>query len=347
MEVSVIIVTYNSASCIEACLDSLFKLTHLSFEIIVCDNASTDGTQELIHATYSSVVLVESTTNLGFAAANNRGVERATGRYLAFLNPDTVVEDGWLYPLLNALESDSSIGAVTPMLVFSNDPDRINACGNDIHLSGITYCKDYGRSRYEAEPFEVGAISGAAFVMQRELFLSLGGFEEHLFLYYEDTDLSIRLRLAGLRCCVVPESKVQHDYRGAFSPQKVYYLERNRFLSLFSLMKRTDLLLMFPSLLMVEGLSWGYCILQGRKALAAKTSSWRAVVQDLDWLISRRRRYAVPSNKSALDALTHKLKIQYVGATSRGITLLLDSVAWLAGVPFWIWRIYNKCAKRK
>lgn len=339
MDVSVIIVTYNSAGYIQACLDSVLGTTCRPGEIIVCDNASTDGTPELIRDRYASVILIESEVNLGFAAANNRAAEIATGRYLAFLNPDTVVEGEWLRPLIDVLQANPNVGAVTPMLVFDNAPDRINACGNNVHLSGIAYCREFGKPRYAGKPFEVGAISGAAFVLRKELFCSLGGLEEHLFLYYEDTDLSLRLQLKGLLCYAVPDSVVRHDYQNVFSPQKIYYLERNRLLSLLSLMTWRAFLLMLPSLVLVDALSWGYCLLRGPKALVAKASSWWAVVQHCRWLARRRRQLAVAPNNTRflLGTLTYELEIQYVDARSSGMARVIDFASWLAGIPFLVW----------
>jgi len=338
--VSVIIVSYNSANYIRECLNSIFRLTRQPVEIIVFDNASSDDTQDIIREEYPEVKLIESATNLGFAAANNRAARLASGKYLAFLNPDTVVERDWLEPLLKALESRSDIGAVTPMLVLGSDPDRINACGNDIHFSGLTYCRDFGAPRYEGEPFEVAAVSGAAFMLRKDLFWALGGFEEHFFLYYEDTDLCLRLRLIGFCCVLVPNSKVRHDYHGVFNAQKIYYLERNRLLSIFSLMKCTTLLLMLPSLALVEILSWGYCILHGKKALMAKIAAWCAVLQNSQWLVRRRRQLSIATsnNDSLLILMTHKLKIEYVDTRSKMFLSILNLAGWLAGLPFGVWK---------
>jgi len=347
--VSVIIVSYNSANYIRECLNSILRLTKQPVEIIVFDNASSDGTQDIIREEYPEVKLIESAANVGFAAANNRAAKLASGKYLAFLNPDTVVERDWLEPLLKALESQSDIGAVTPMLVLGSDPDRINACGNDVHFSGLTYCRDFGVPRYEGEPFEVAAVSGAAFMLQKDLFWALGGFEEYFFIYYEDTDLCFRLRLIGFRCVLVPNSKVRHDYHSVFNAQKIYYLERNRLLSIFSLMKCTTLLLMLPSLALVEILSWGYCILHGKKTLMAKIAAWRAVLQNFQWLVRRRRQLSITTsnNDSLLILMTHKLKIEYVDARSKMFLSILNLAGWLAGLPFGVWKTCKGMRKER
>ena len=116
--VSVIIVFYNNAQDISLCLDSLLSQTDGSFEVIAYDNASVDETRSLIRDQYPTVRLIEGDRNIGFAAANNYAVAAATGDVVVFLNPDTMVEPDWLPPLIQALDSDPTVGAVTPRLVF-------------------------------------------------------------------------------------------------------------------------------------------------------------------------------------------------------------------------------------
>jgi GT2 family glycosyltransferase len=333
--VSIIVVTFNNAKDIRACLDSLRAQTYRPVEIIVFDNASTDGTVDSIRIAYSEVRLVESEVNIGFAAANNRAAALAEGDFLAFLNPDTRVDPDWLLPLLQVLESDESVGAVTPSIVLADAPDKLNACGNEVHLSGITYCRDYGKPASDGPPVEVGAISGAAFAIRKDLFLKIGGFEERFFLYFEDTDLSLRLRCTGLRCMVVPHSRVRHAYEAAFGSDKILFLERNRYLSLLSLMSKRILFMMLPSLLVLEVASWGYCVLRGREAMAAKAKAWRDVVRMWPWVRQRRQRYAgnVTNHAYVLGAFSPRLRVQYVGSRTGILARGLGALAWVASAP--------------
>ena len=112
-----------------------------------------------------------------------------------------MVEPGWLRALIAVLESDPTAGAATPQIIFADRPEVVNACGNEVHFSGITYCREYGAPVSEKSPTEVGAVSGAAFVIRKRLFEDLGGFEPTFFLYYEDTDLSLRIRCRGPQVC--------------------------------------------------------------------------------------------------------------------------------------------------
>ncbi|VAW33263.1 hypothetical protein MNBD_CHLOROFLEXI01-2328, partial [hydrothermal vent metagenome] len=246
--VSVIIVTFNSDPYILDCLNALQSQAYQAVEIIIYDNASSDRTISFIQTNFPAVKLMIGKTNLGFAAANNLAANEAKGEFLAFLNPDTIAEPNWLHPLIKTVTTNTTIGAVTPQIVFAHDPARVNTCGNTVHLSGITYCQQYDQPLSKGEPYTVSAVSGAAFVISQKLFEALGGFEERFFMYYEDTDLSLRIHCAGLLCTAVPASIVRHVYKPAFSAQKIFYLERNRYLSLFSLISWQLFLFMMPSL---------------------------------------------------------------------------------------------------
>jgi GT2 family glycosyltransferase len=333
--VSIIIVSFNSVKYVPACLDSLHCQEYEPFEVIVYDNASTDGTQALIREHYPEVQLIEGKSNIGFAAANNCAADLAKGELLAFLNPDTIVAPNWLLPLIDALESDQTVGAVTPELVLTEAPDTVNACGNEVHLSGITYCRRFGMPTSEETPIEVGAVSGAAFVLRRELFEQLGGFEPSFFLFFEDTDLSLRLRCLGFRCLAVPASRVRHDHKPAFTHDKIFYLERNRYLSLLSLMNSWTFVAMLPSLLLMELAVGGYCIMRGRRTLGAKARAWQDVARRLSWVQERRQQYANKciSHAFLLQAFSPRLRIHYLDTNSNLLLRGLEFAGWITAVP--------------
>ncbi|MBK8901481.1 MAG: glycosyltransferase family 2 protein [Anaerolineaceae bacterium] len=341
--VSVIIVTYNSGPFIVDCLEALQATIIQPHEIIVFDNASADNTVQLIQEKFTAVHLQSSNTNIGFAAANNCAAKLATGEYVAFLNPDTIVEANWLQPLLETLAADKTIGAVTPQIVFAHEPDRVNTCGNTVHFSGLTYCEKYGKPVSKTAPYTVSAVSGAAFVMRRDLFSSLAGFEEMFFMYYEDTDLSLRIRCAGYACTAVPNSIVRHAYTSSFSPRKMFYLERNRYLSLFSLMNGWLLLLMAPSILLMEFVSWGYAVLQGKKQVKAKWRAWRALFQERNWIATRRQKLTCAQPTHLIAVFSARLNAQYVSNKNPVLLRGVETAAWLMAAPGlrlakWIYR---------
>lgn len=330
--VSIIVVSFNEIDKIGDCLSDISAQTYLNYEVLVYDNASSDGTPEYIERNFPQVKLTKGTENLGFGGANNRASEQARGKYLAFVNDDAYVTPNWLEPLVNLLEIDDNVGCVGAELLCAEKEKRnIVLChGNDIHLSGIAYLKNNGQIAKPASPIEAGAISGAAFVIRRELFLEIGRFESDFFLYYEDTDLSLRLRLIGKHCIIIPGSIVYHNSESRFGAQKLFFLERNRYLSLFTLMNIKMLALMAPSMLMFELISWGYCLMRGKEAIVSKAKSWQAIYSKRHWIMARRRRQQSIMQKASTDfllrAFTPHIYINYVGSNK-----ILGQISWFLG----------------
>ena len=290
MLVTVIIVNHNGRAHLEKCIRTLFTVTTTKFELIVVDNDSTDGSAQEIAEQFPDVKVIFNKANLGFAQGNNEGARFAHGDYLALLNPDTIVTSGWLEALINALEADPGAGLATSKILLLDQPDRINTAGNNIHLSGLTLCRGMGLSKSAlAEPAEVGAVSGAAFVIRRELFNQLGGFDPAFFMYMEDADLSFRARIAGHRCLYVPDSIVYHDYSLQFGPRKIYYEERNRYLMLLKGLRWSTLLLLLPALLLAEMVTWGYVILRDRRHWSNKLHAYGYIIKQWSKITAGRR----------------------------------------------------------
>src|SRR5262249_1972562 len=160
---------------------------------------------------------------------------------------------GWIDALLEPFATDKTVGLTTSRILLLKEPERVNACGNDIHVSGLTLCRGAGRA---SDGFlrsdKVSAISGAAAAIPAELFERLGGFDEDCFLYLEDTDLSWRARLAGRETLYVSGSIVYHDYELRITAKKVFWQERNRLLMFLKSLRWPTLVLLLPSLVLAE-----------------------------------------------------------------------------------------------
>jgi GT2 family glycosyltransferase len=275
MRASIIIVNYNGLHNLEQCLNSVLKSNDSDAEIIVVDNASQDGSIEMVKQNFPQVSLICLPENVGFGEGNNRGASQANGDYLAFLNPDTVVESNWLKALIEPLETDPSAGMVTSKILLLNKPETINTCGNDIHISGLTLCRGMGCPATDYNLLKsVAAISGAAFALRRDLFNTLTGFDPLFFLYMEDTDLSWRVRLAGYRCLFVPNSIVYHDYTLRFGPRKIFFQERNRYLMLLKCLRWPTLIVLMPTLIFAEVVTWGFTLWRDRSSIRNKLSAY-------------------------------------------------------------------------
>lgn len=328
---SIIIVNYNGGDGLTRCLDSLNRdPASRRYEIIVVDNASSDGSVDTLDVAYPGAKLLRNRENVGFGGANNLGAEQARGPILAFLNPDTVVRPGWLQALTAALQEVPGAGLVTAKILLLDDQQRINAAGNDVHLTGLTLCRGLSQP-FEAysQPAEVGAVSGAAFAIRRELFLELGGFDETFFTYFEDTDLSLRARLAGYRCLYVPDSVVCHEYRLRFGPHKIYYEERNRYVTLLKLYRWRTLLLLAPLLVLGEAVTWGFTLLYDRARWANKLRAYADVFRNRRRIMAGRRRTQAArriADRTLLQTSATRLAYEQVGDgfPSRAAHLLLD-----------------------
>lgn len=288
--VAVVIVTYNGKPYIADCLRSLFSASEDKPEVIVVDNASTDGSAEVVRSEFPDVRVISAQSNLGYGAACNQGALASQSEYIAIVNQDVSSTPGWIEHLIDALDRDPTAAMATPKILLLRDPDRINTCGNTPHYTGITICRGYNRPAPEfAEQEEVASVSGAAFVIRRTVFEELGGFDPTFFLYLEDTELSLRVALAGYRCLYVPEAVVLHDFEPRFSTEKVYSLERNRLVMLLKVYRLRTLLALLPSLLLTEMAVWGYSLLRGQRCLRSKVRAYGWVLAQLPRILRMRR----------------------------------------------------------
>lgn len=272
---SIVLVGYNSADWLPCALPALLSQDYpATFDVIFVDNGSSDDSVELVRRDFPTVRIIESEHNGGYAGGNNLGAEHASGEVLAFVNPDTCADPGWLAELVRPLVRDRSIGMTTSKIVRMDALDTINTCGNEISLSGITTCRAAGSAAGNAAvDVDVAAVSGAACAIRRDLFLRLGGFDDEFFMYLEDTDLSWRVRMAGYRCRLAARSVVAHDYSFHLTPTKTELLERNRYLMLAKNLSLRSLIVLIPAFLAGEMATWGWALSHGPRHTFAKSKA--------------------------------------------------------------------------
>jgi GT2 family glycosyltransferase len=288
-------------------------------EVIVVDNGSMDGTPATARDAAPQATVVEAGENLGFAAGSNRGAAIGSGELLLFLNPDAVVGTGFRDAIELPL-AERRGWAAWQGLVTADGGRTINSRGGDIHFTGIAWAGGAGErvgsgGRSEGEP---GFVSGACMAIPAAEFEEAGGFAEHFFLYHEDVDLSLRLRLAGGRLGVENEARADHDYEFAKGPQKWRRLERNRWATLIRTYPAALLALLAPALLATELALVPISIAGGWGA--QKLASWMDVVRWLPRL--RRERRTIQATRRIEPAafargLTPDLDSTYLGGAGR------------------------------
>lgn len=287
---SVIIVNTNEKNHLEKCLPSISAQTCQNLEIIVVDNASSDNSVSFVKQNFPSVLILQNSKNLGYAGANNVGFSRATGEYVVVLNPDTFLHPNCIEELLRALEHNPQAGLATAKILLMDTPNKLNTCGNTISFTGLAFCRGLEESA-ESYPAEevVAAVSGAAFAIRRSVIEHIGGFDDDFFIYYEETDLSLRAMLAGYKCIYVPSAQLSHQYLFKFSPKKNFLQERNRYYALLKTFRWRTLLILAPSFFIGEIISWGYSIMNGRSHVVNKFRSYLWLLQNFRQVLKKRQ----------------------------------------------------------
>ena len=238
IRLSIITINYNGLKDTCELIDTL-PLEDKSIEVIVVDNASTQDEATVIEQRYPQVKVVRSKENLGFAGGNNLGIKAAQGKFLFFLNNDTVLkpQTSDLRPLITCLESSSIIGMVCPKIKFSWGSQLIQFAGYT-PLSPITMrnkaigCGETDQGQYDTAHFTPYA-HGAAMMVKKEVIEKAGLMPECYFLYYEELDWSMMIRRSGYKIWYEPACTVFHkesQATGQNSPLRTYYITRNRLL---------------------------------------------------------------------------------------------------------------------
>lgn len=228
---SVIVLGMNSKKYLEECLGSIIVQKAPDFEIIYVDNASADDSVSFVKKQFPQVRVVQNDTNSGYAGGNNLGAKNASGKYVVFVNPDTVALEGWLSALISFLEKGKPEKAIgCSKILLHNNPNVINSVGLFASVLGFSGSLGDGdeSSRY-AKPMRLFAPTGCSFAIKREVFQSLGGFDEDFFMYEEDMDLGWRAANRGIESWFVPESRILHKYI-KFAKKEMPYFQtaRNR-----------------------------------------------------------------------------------------------------------------------
>ncbi len=266
--VSIVVLNYNGKNVLRECLESVLRSTYRDIEVIVVDNASTDGSPGIVRSYSPTLPLVENPKNLGYAAGNNKGIDISKGQLIFLINNDIFLDPDCVSELVCATARYPSAGFLQPKILFSNSP-RINSAGNFIHVAGFGLCRGIGetdRGQYEDEQ-EIGFASGAALLFRKEVLSQVGHLDPYYFGYNEDTDWGWRAALFGWKSVYVPAAIVHHvgsvSWERSLTPTKFYFLERNRIITLLKNYSARMLFRFGIVLLLIELFTFGFAAAKG------------------------------------------------------------------------------------
>ena len=241
---SVVILNWNGRRHLERYLPSVVAHTEGDAEVIVADNGSTDDSLQWLRLNYPDVRVIRLDRNYGFAGGYNRALREVASEYVLLLNSDVEVTAGWWQPLVEVLDTESDVAAVAPKLLADMERTKFEyagASGGFIDYLGYPFCRGRILSNVEEDEGQydnrrdIFWASGAAMCCRREVFESLGGFDEDFFAHMEEIDLQWRMQLAGWRIVVEPKSVVYHLGGGTLpaSSRKIFLNHRNNLAMLF------------------------------------------------------------------------------------------------------------------
>ncbi len=294
--VYIIVITYNGAQDIGDFLDTYKKYTPKAAHLVVVDNGSSDGTLEIIEREYPAATILHNRLNTGYAGGSRRGMEYALSKgatSIGGVNQDIRFTANWLEPLLDVLQRNPQCAAVQPRILLYPDTTLINSYGNATHYLGFGYTNGYQKNVREyacQEQKLLASCSGAAVLFRAKALQNVGLIDERFFMYYEDADISWRLRLAGYTLALSCSSTVYHRYEFSRSIQKFYYMERNRLIMMIKNYSARTLFLIAPMFLLYEVGMVAYsamCTLlrkRGSLTLREKLRSYGFFLSPRNWL---------------------------------------------------------------
>ena len=292
-KLAIILVNWNSYALTDDTLQSLYKTSYKEYDIICVDNASTDDSLSQLKTNHASIIILTCDQNTGFTGGNNKGMQYALEHeyaYTLLLNNDVAVESDFLEPLVQALDANENMGAVQPLIYFHHDRTLIWNAGSRYNkwlgvAKTIGYNKEDAQHTYRyqnqgdtkaTQPIQnIAWITGCAFMVKTDVLKKVGLLYEPFFIYYEDVDLSFRIKNAGYDLGYTPASVIYHiagmshkstkkTAEGYISP-KVHYLNARNHIWL---LKKYTNLLHAPTVILYQSIYYlsvtGYFIVRGR-----------------------------------------------------------------------------------
>jgi GT2 family glycosyltransferase len=242
--VTAIVINFNGGAMLRDALASLFSQTWPALEVILVDNASSDGSVEQAERCFGDkLVVIRNARNEGFARGNNIGFAEARGEWVFLLNSDAICDPGVIAELMQFVADKPRVGQLACRVVRADQPHFFDSVGLLLYPDGVARARGWqekDQGQYDRAE-EVLAPHGCACALRKTMLDEIGGFDEDFFCYFEDLDLGVRGQLAGWQCWYVPTTRVRHlksATAGNYSVFKAYHVERNRLYCLWKWMPR-------------------------------------------------------------------------------------------------------------
>ncbi len=323
-KVGIVLVNYKeyAKKFLSECRDSLRSQDRQDFKVYIVDNASSQESRDFLVKMYPEASII-SRDDGNYSAANNAGAKAAIAdgaETIVIANMDTAFDERWLSELVGALERDESVGiAQSKILVYPEDGNkaRINSLGNRLHFLGFGFTSAYMEEDREIEgcPEIKGYASGCSLAIKKKVFESIGGYNEDYFMYHDDVEVGWKVRLLGYRIILVPKSVCFHKFEFSRSIKKIYLMERNRFIFIFSFYELTTILSILPALIIMEMGQIAFAVLRGwfKEKLRSyiyflRPGSWRRLLIERKRIQTLRR---VP-DKDLTDSMVGQIVSQEV-----------------------------------
>ena len=292
LKVSIIIPHWNGIEVLSECLESLVQTQYSNIEIIVVDNASTDGSSDWIAINFPEVIVVNNNKNYGYAGGCNRGAKVARGDYLVFLNNDTIQDKGWLDPLVDFLNLNPKVAAAQPKILNFFDQEKFDYAGGSggwLDILGYPFARGRVFLEQERDTGQYNTIrpifwaSGTAFMVRKSDFHLAYGFDETFFAHQEEIDLCWKFKLMGKETWAVPSGLVYHKNAVTlpmFSRQKQYLNHRNSLLMILSNYSLPLTLYIMPIRIALEFVAMVYSL------FCLDMNHFLGIIQSLFWVFT-------------------------------------------------------------
>jgi len=271
-KIGIIIVNYKDyaerflADCISSLREQ--QIDDLSWQLYIVDNASSDKTHEYLKKQAPEAKIIPR-SNGNYSAANRAGIQQAIQdgcKYFVIVNMDVIFAKNWLSELVRAIESEEQIGIAQSKVMLWPEKNKINSIGNILHFLGFGFTQGYNeidQGQYNDLKKIKGYASGSSLIIKKEVIEKIGNYNQEYYMYHDDVELGWRAKLAGYKIVLASKSVIYHKYEFSRSIRMLYYMERNRYIAIFSFYKLPTILLILPPLIIMDLGMLAYSILNG------------------------------------------------------------------------------------